>query len=243
MNLRKTQRQISQWIGNYLTYNRSEQRGIAVLSLVLLGVIIFQVLIPAETFQKPPDFRLFASGIDSFEASWKRAADSDSVARINRYIKYRSKPAGWHFDTVSAKSGIRKPPLVVDLNRADTFELQQLRGIGPAFARRIVAYRDRLRGFHDVGQLLEVFGMDTARYAMIEANLTVTRDSVHPIDLNAVTFKELLRHPYFPFAITKGIMIYRQKNKRFADIGELRKIDGVNDSLFRRMIIYLRIGP
>jgi DNA uptake protein ComE-like DNA-binding protein len=78
---------------------------------------------------------------------------------------------------------------------------------------------------------------------MIEKNLLVNRDSIHPIDLNTVTFKELLRHPYFPFPVTKNIMIYRQKNKVFRSLDELKNIQGVNDSLFRRMIVYLRLGP
>ena len=133
--------------------------------------------------------------------------------------------------------------MIIELNSADTFELQQLRGIGPGFARRIVYYRERLRGYCDKRQVLEVAGMDTARYRMIEKNLTVNPDSIHPLDLNTVTFKELLHHPYFPFAVTKNIMIYRQKNKNFKNLAELRNIQGINDSVFRKMIIYLRIGP
>ena len=85
--------------------------------------------------------------------------------------------------------------------------------------------------------------MDTGRYRLIERNLAVNRDSIRPFDVNAVTFKELLRHPYFPFPVTKNIMIYRQKNKTFRSLDELRRVDGITDSLFSRMIIYLRLGP
>ncbi len=229
-------------MGNYLTYNRAEQRGILVMSLLLLGVIIFQGLIPAETLQKPPDFKTFSAEIRTFEAEWRRAADSDSVARLHRFRTYGRKYGTYHRDS-SQGTFTPKPLLVVDLNRADTFELQQLRGIGPSFARRIVNYRERLGGFHDVRQVLEVFGMDTSRYNAIEHNLKVTRDSIHPMDINTVTFKEMLRHPYFPFDITKNIMIYRQKHKTFKTTDELKGIQGVNDSLFRKMVIYLRLGP
>ena len=154
----------------------------------------------------------------------------------NRYGKFRD-------DTAKKGSFYRKPLVTVDLNTSDTFELQQLRGIGPAFARWIVAYRQRLGGFHDPRQLLEVYGIDAEKYAMIEANLKVTRDSIHPMNLNTVTFKEMLRHPYFPFAVTKNIMIYRKKNRSFKTLDELKNVEGISDSLFRRMIIYLRVGP
>jgi len=239
----KLSNRINQWLANYLTYNRAEQRGIFVLCLLLLSLIIFQALIPAETLQPAPDFRAFSAEVEAFEKEWRRAADSDSMARVDRYRHYRKNTGSYHHDSGSQPAKYHKPLLQVDLNVADTFALQQLRGIGPAFAKRIVAYRGRLRGFYDKRQLLEVFGMDSTRYFTIEENLQVTPDSVHPIDLNTVTFKELLRHPYFPFAVTKNIMIYRQKNKAFRNLEELKRVEGVNDSLFRRMVIYLRLGP
>ena len=243
MNLSKAKIHLNQWLADYLTYNRAEQRGILVLSVILLGVIVFQAMIPAETLQQAPDFKAFTAEIAAFEAAWKRASDSDSIARVNRYMNSRNRHGVWRNDTGSHAMSFGKPFLILDLNTADTFELQQLRGIGPAFARRIVSYREHLRGFYETRQLMEVFGMDTTRYNSIERNLRVTRDSIHPIDLNKVTFKELLRHPYFPFVITKNIMIYRQKNKAFKTVEEVREIPGVTDSLFRRMVVYLRIGP
>lgn len=230
-------------MGEYLTYNRTEQRGILVLSMILLCVIIVNAVIPSGTFQKTPDFSGFAREIVAFEKAWENAADSDSMARVRKYQNYRNKFSGGPGDSLKYKSAQLKPIVMVELNAADTFDLQQLRGIGPGFAKRIVYYRERLRGFYEKKQVLEVFGMDTARYHLIEKSLTVNRDSIHPIDLNVVTFKELLRHPYFPFAITKNIMIYRQKNKVFKTLEELRNIQGINDSIFRRMSVYLRLGP
>lgn len=232
-----------EWVSNYLTYNRTEQRGIFVLCLILLGLIIANSVIPSGTFQKPPDFSKFANEINEFEAAWKMAADSDSIARIRKYVSYRNVHGVYKYDSLKSNVLKTKPVLLIELNAADSFDLQQLRGIGPSFARRIINYRERLRGFSDKRQLLEVFGMDTARFRLIEANVTVNPDSVHPIDLNTVTFKELLRHPYFPFPVTKNIMIYRQKKKTIKSLEELHGIEGVSDSLFRRMFIYLRLSP
>ena len=46
---------------------------------------------------------------------------------------------------------------VVEINTADTNRLVDVRGIGPAFARSIVKYRDRLGGFHSLDQFGEVY--------------------------------------------------------------------------------------
>ena len=45
---------------------------------------------------------------------------------------------------------------LIDLNRADTTELKKIPGIGIGIARAIVAYRNQLGGFYDVGQLQEL---------------------------------------------------------------------------------------
>jgi DNA uptake protein ComE-like DNA-binding protein len=243
MDIKKTIRQFKRAMGEYLTYNRSEQRGIMVLCLILLSLIITHQVIPSGTLEKAPDFTAFAKEVADFEASWRLAADSDSIARATKYpgkfISYNNP----HRDTFSHQSFPVKPKIMIELNSADTFDLQQLRGIGPAFARRIVIYREKLRGFYAKNQLLEIFGMDSIRFKNIQDNVSVNPDSVKPINLNTVTFKELLRHPYFPFPVTKNLMVYRQKNKTFKSLEEVRNIEGITDSLFRRMVIYMRIGP
>jgi len=242
VTLRNITTRLARLAGDYLTYNRTEQRGLLVLGLILLCVIIVNAVMPSGTFQPSPDFQAFSKEIADFEKAWQKAADSDSMARSSRYMS-KWKFGAFRADSMYKKQKADKPVVMIELNSADTFDLQQLRGIGPGFARRIVSYRERLRGYADKQQLLEVFGMDTSRYRMIVDNVKVNPDSVHPFDLNTVTFKELLRHPYFPFATTKSIMIYRQKKKAFRTLDELKNVEGVSDSMFRRMLVYLRIGP
>jgi len=228
---------------DFLTYNRTEQRGIVVLGLILIVLFTINALIPSGTVATSPDFSRFQKEVAAFEQCWRRAEDSDSMARIRKTMKFKSRYSNFSYDSGRTFQSHNQSVIMIELNSADTLDLQQLRGIGPGFARRIVNYRHRLRGYHHVNQLLEVFGMDTARYNMIEKYLTVNSDSVHPLELNTVTFKELLSHPYFPFPITKQIMIYRQKNKMFRSLDELKRIVGVNDSLYRLMILYVRLSP
>lgn len=56
---------------------------------------------------------------------------------------------------------------VIDINTADSNQLQQLDGIGPAYAERIIEYREANGGFDSVEELLNVKGIGKKRLANI----------------------------------------------------------------------------
>ena len=56
----------------------------------------------------------------------------------------------------------------IDLNRADARALEGERGIGPALAGRIIAYRERQGGFKDVEELKKIKGITRYRFEKIK---------------------------------------------------------------------------
>lgn len=87
-------------------------------------------------------------------------------------------------------------PRLEDLNIADTTMLQSLPGIGSVLARRIVNYRKSLGGFHSVGQLREVFGIQTDLVEKLEKRLSVSATDIIRLDINRLSVNELSAHPY-----------------------------------------------
>jgi competence protein ComEA len=131
--------------------------------------------------------------------------------------------------------------LLVDLNHADTLDLQQLNGIGPAFASRIVKYRDLLGGFCRKEQLLEVFGMDSVRYEGIAGNVLVTDEDVKKININTATLKELMAHPYIEFYLAKSIVSHRQTIGRYSNLEELMNARLIYEDLYYKIAPYLTL--
>ncbi|MEX0698624.1 MAG: ComEA family DNA-binding protein [Acidimicrobiia bacterium] len=62
---------------------------------------------------------------------------------------------------------------LISLNRADVTQLQDLPGVGPVLAERIVAYRDANGPFQTVEDLLDVPGIGEAKLAAIRDVVTV----------------------------------------------------------------------
>jgi competence ComEA-like helix-hairpin-helix protein len=232
---------ISSIVKEYFSFNRKEQRGLFVLISILTGLIIADVFITEVMPQKPVDFSDFEKEITSFE---KEINLMDSLEKLEKQKKYQTKYTGsfnGKFDSIVGYKSPVKEIFTIELNTADTFEFQRLRGIGSSFAKRIVKYRERLGGYIDKSQLLEIFGMDKERYNEIKDHLKVNPDSIHKINLNSVTFKMLLSHPYFPFEVTKNIMIYRKDHGKFLGTEELLKIKFINDSIYRKIKPYVMI--
>jgi competence protein ComEA len=78
-------------------------------------------------------------------------------------------------DTAATEAGPRaaRDPGVVDLNRADTAELDALPGIGPVLARRIVEYRRQHGPFRRVEELRAVRGVGPRLLERLRARVGV----------------------------------------------------------------------
>lgn len=139
-----------------------------------------------------------------------------------------------------AKGGIAKKVLVkIDINLADSSDLEQVRGIGPAFAARIVKYRDRLGGFYSLTQLKEVYGVDSANFASWSPQLILENPPLRKININEAAFEDLKRHPYLNFKQINAILQYRKQHGAYADMQDLRKVGILSDEILRKIAPYL----
>lgn len=181
-------------------------------------------------FKTPDDFgKLYGLDPDIFEmlkpyieinVNESRQQTYDSI----KYVKYKKAPVN-----------------ISDLNSADSAELTTISGIGPSFASRIIKYRNRLGGYVSKNQLLEVYGMDSIRYYQIKDFIEIDASNIVKIDLNQISFKALMKHPYFEYHTVKAIFDYRNKHRGFDNIEELGNIPLIYPELFLKIKPYLEI--
>jgi competence protein ComEA len=63
--------------------------------------------------------------------------------------------------------------LIINLNTATAKELESLPGIGPALARRIIAFREKRHGFRRVEELLAIPGISEKKWKAIREKIEV----------------------------------------------------------------------
>ncbi len=131
------------------------------------------------------------------------------------------------------------PGEVIEINSADSAKLTRVRGIGPAFAERIIAYRQRLGGFLNKEQLKEVYGIDTIKYAEIKDQLSINPAHITKIKINEVDFEGLRKFPYLTNKQTNAIIQYRKQHGDYRSVADMKNIVILDDVILRKIEPYL----
>jgi competence ComEA-like helix-hairpin-helix protein len=319
---------MKEWIKDYFTFNRGEQRGLVLLLGLLLLSILFSYIAPQLVRSKKYDSAEFRVQVEAFlndsvrmvkeypgkpandfavsssatqssittflsdpfyfdpnkigEEEWKKTGLEDRI--ISNILKYRQKGGFFRnkedfskiYGLDEATFSILEPYIIIsdekifkssfsgdsnriekrdtkpekfedetvsilELNTVDSSGLLALPGIGPSFASRIIRYRELLGGFALVSQLMEVRGMDSVRFNEIRERLTVNPELIRKMDLNAVTFKEMVKHPYFEYYLVKAIFNYKDRIRQFDSVGQVGQIENIYPELFKKIEPYLEV--
>ena len=232
---------------HFMTFSRGERIAIITIVSMIVIILIAKYLI----ISNPPKRDYFKHDLDSIIA--RREAVMDSVKRADSIAKQTAKqneiPRYSRNDRTVISSGAKRnreiseiSPLpavgrndvIVDLNIADTTLLKQLPGIGGAYAKWIVNYREKLGGYCETEQLLEVYRMDTVRYNAIKDFVKIDSSFIpNKLRINSDAFKILLKHPYLEYEDVKKIVNHREQKGMITSWEQLTKVvgDGINPNL------------
>jgi hypothetical protein len=136
----------------------------------------------------------------------------------------------------------KKQPAKIEINAADSVRLLELNGIGPVFAGRIIKYRRALGGFANLGQMREIYGMDSIRFNGFIGQVRLDTTRLRKMDVNLATFKELLAHPYLEYEQVKAVCHFRERKGILSSPGELWAAGVLADSLWAKLSPYLFAG-
>ena len=182
-----------------------------------------------------------ADVIKHYEAKGGRFYNKEDVKKIyaitdsdyNRLEPFINIPKA-EYTSKKAKAGE-----IIELNDADSTKLTEIRGVGPSFAMRILRYRERLGGFYDKEQLKEIFGIDSLKYNEIKNQVSINPGAVNKININTISFNQLLIFPYLRYKQVNAIIQYRVQHGSYTSIADMKNIALLDNVILRKIEPYL----
>jgi competence ComEA-like helix-hairpin-helix protein len=242
---------------DFFYFSRRERQGILLL-LVFIGGIIAGKFIFSSSKSQPIEKEAFAKewtgenvSSGAPEQAYTPLFPAQPEASRKTYYRSPSQPPKKTYyirekdslvQTVSKnypKTEKFAAGTVTELNTADSLDLMKIPGIGSSFAKRIIAYRKLLGGYHRIEQLQEVYGMYEELYEKIIPYLRIDSSQIAFIQVNKFSLDKLKAHPYINFYQAKSILEMRKKKGKIAGIDELILLDEFTPEDWIRIAPYL----
>ncbi len=238
-------------------FSKKETNGIIILIIILIIAITSIKIIPEFlNHNQTRNYSKYKTEIETFKKSLKKSESNKNIAdknnfthkeqHFNSFKKNKKQETKLINDSIQIKKyqdrKIKTPTKKIKLNTADTSILKSIPGIGSVFAGRIVKYRDLLGGYVDTRQLQEVYGLPADTYQAIKKYLIIDTNQINKININKVTFNELLKHPYINYYQTKAIFNYKKIKGHFLNINEIEQNNLLNEKKFKEIKPYLTTG-
>lgn len=141
----------------------------------------------------------------------------------------------------TSNSAPKKQTVIVELNSATIELLQEVRGIGPFYAKQIIKHRDALGGFYTIDQLLEVWKVDEEKLAIWSPYLTVDPSKIRSLNINTATAEELKAHPYISWNLANSIVKLRLQNGQYKKIEDVQKSVLMTPEIYNQLKKYLTV--
>jgi DNA uptake protein ComE-like DNA-binding protein len=214
---------------NYITDYKGEQLGMSL-----------------EEIDRLIEFRKSDKFVNSTNEFQQVTKISDSLlAKICPYFKFPD----WavHQNSKNPKSSDiqketypKKTITTSDINKANAADFKTISGIGAAFSERIIQYRSKLQGFSFENQLYEVWGLEKNVADKVLATFKIVdKPIIKKVNINTLTFKELLKNPYIDYELCKKIFNYKDEVAELQEIAELKKIKDFPLEKYDRIVLYL----
>jgi competence ComEA-like helix-hairpin-helix protein len=178
------------------------------------------------------------NGIRSNEDLKRIFVISDELyALIKDSTYYPERPKTEYTPKVIEEKKVQK----LEINTASVEDLENLKGIGPFFAKQIIKYRDRLGGFASKEQILEVWKMTIETYDKLIPLIEIDKSKIRKLKINDVTPEELKNHPYLNWSQVNSIIKMRAQRTNFNNINEIQESKLIDAETFEKLIPYLSL--
>jgi len=246
---------------DFFYFSRRERQGIIVLITLIAGVFLGRFLFTPKNSNSAEVQEVLTKSdenqnIASYTTKEQESKNQNSYAFVEQKTYYVTKKPNQPAEKQSYypspdKSNVLSKQnhypvtekftigTVIEINTSDTLQLMKIPGIGSAFARRIVSYRNLLGGYYRLEQLQEVYGMYEELYEKMIPYLQTDTTNITMIQVNTASLDKLKSHPYLNFYQAKAIVELRKKKGKLENIHEFDLLEEFTPEDLKRIKHYL----
>ncbi|MEM7173952.1 MAG: helix-hairpin-helix domain-containing protein, partial [Bacteroidota bacterium] len=168
------------YIRQYFGFSRGQTYGTAVLLfLLVLALATPSIVQHYEVHQQKKQIIVQSKDLDEW------------VAVLRQHSKKDGPKTGGELENKA---------IYLNINKASISALQQIYGIGPVRAKRILAYRDLLGGFVSLNQYEEIYNLPSEVVTQLKTHTFIHPDfSPQKININKASLQDLTSHPYLNY--------------------------------------------
>lgn len=127
-----------------------------------------------------------------------------------------------------------------DINEATEDELDEVYGIGPVYAKKILRRRAQLGGFVSMEQMEDFKEFSPEAIAGLKKSFAVVKTpGVIKININTASLNQLSYFPYFNKSIARAIITHRSMKGKIVNIEELLEINDFPVEKVKIITLYL----
>ena len=130
-------------------------------------------------------------------------------------------------------------PVLTEINTADYKELIAIKGIGDYLAKNIIYYRNKLGGFINKKQLLEIKNFRKTTFDKIKNQIIIDTSKVKKININFAETTDLAKHPYINYNEAKKIVHYRSLHGAYNNVKILYSKKIISKNTYEKIKSYL----
>jgi len=177
-NLNKLYNQVRR----YFIFHPQDKYGI----IVLLIICCILVLTPEvyNFFKVEKDYTAIQQQKITQFIAWQNQLDSvnTTLARTKKKDYHRNYNRDYNFEATEKNAATAlfseykntQPTKPIDINTASASDFKLLKGIGKVFSERIVKYRESKKGFNEMDELKDVYGISDSLYTALLPRLIIS---------------------------------------------------------------------
>jgi len=140
--------------------------------------------------------------------------DEAFKARIKPWVRFDA-PHNGHDPSHSEK---------LEVNSMSTEELARVSKWPRWKVDRLIAFRDRLGGFHSLAQIYGAYGLDSVELHSLESHLSIQAVKLSKCFVNKEPADSLLLHPYINFTQAYELTRFRENVRPLRNLDEVRRL-------------------